>query len=134
MQASTQRKRKKKNHAGVKYMLTSLSIVATIGLWQHFSNKDDLAAVVNANAQADSSNKLIQFQPLPTLVPAQSANTLSGSGSSGSSENADGLRVVTAPTQQPVNQPRITMQQIVINNNSGATGSSPTIRTGSSRR
>ena len=51
-------RRKRQSHGGVKYVLTSLSIISTMGLWQHFSNKDANPADQTANSNNDSTSQV----------------------------------------------------------------------------
>lgn len=125
-------KKKKRGHDGVKYILASLSLITSIGLWQHFSNKDGLAFAQTVKVDVKPENDLIHFQPLPTLVPVLL------SGSAGQVQppqlvNDNGLRQVTAPTKAPVVQPRIGLQQIIISNSATGINNEPITRTGSSK-
>lgn len=128
-------RRKRQSHGGVKYVLTSLSIISTMGLWQHFSNKDALPADQSANSNNDSSSQVNLFQPLPTVInPSDSTNgSVNAQNAQNINTNSSGLREVTAPTKQPTAQPRIGIQQIIINSPGGGSGGGIIARTGSSR-
>ena len=125
-------KKKRNNHVGIKYVLTSFSLISTIGLWQFFSNNDVLKEVLAANSETDPVNNQIQFQPLPTLATIASGTINKDSSSPVSVNNSD-LREVTAPTSQPVVQPRIAIQQVIINNPVNSSNGNTITRTGSSR-
>ena len=129
-------KRKRHSHGGVKYVLTSLSIISTMGLWQHFSNKDANPADQTANSNNDLNSQVNLFQPLPTVKSA--SNSTNGSVNAQNTQNintnSSGLREVTAPTKVPTAQPRIGIQQIIVNSPGGGSGGGGIIaRTGSSR-
>lgn len=125
-------KKKRNNHVGIKYVLTSFSLISTIGLWQFFSNNDVLKEVLAANSETDPVNNQIQFQPLPTLATIASGTINKDSSSPVIVNNSD-LREVTAPTPQPVVQPRIAIQQVIINNPVNSSNGNTITRTGSSR-
>jgi hypothetical protein len=128
-------RRKRQSHGGVKYLLTSLSIISTMGLWQHFSNKDASSADQAVNPNNDSVSQVNLFQPLPTVI--NPSDLSSGSGGIQTNQNTNinssALRQVTAPTKQPTAQPRIGIQQIIVNSPGGGSGGGVVARTGSSR-
>jgi hypothetical protein len=137
MQTATPKsKRKRQSHGGVKYVLTSLSIISTMGLWQHFSNKEALPADQASNTNNDSMSQVNLFQPLPTVINPSEFTNRSGDLQNAQNINSDsssGLRQVIAPTKQPTAQPRIGIQQVIINSPGGASGGGTIARTGSSR-
>lgn len=124
--------KKKKSYAGVKYVLSSLSLISVIGLWQHFANNDALKSATAAANDANQSNNLIQFQPLPTLMSVQTYQQGSAIQTMGNTA-ASPLREVTAPTAHPKTQPRITLNHVTINNSGSGSAFSPLTRSGSSR-
>jgi hypothetical protein len=132
MQTLNSKPKKKRNRfVGAKYVLTSISLISTIGLWQFFSNKDSLTEFLPSDFETELNNN-IQFQAMPTLVPLSPGN-VTNSGNVSSIVNNSGLREVTAPTLQPQSQPRIAIQQVIINNPVNNSNGGTITRTGSSR-
>lgn len=126
--------KKKTSHGGIKYILSTVSLISVVGMWQHFSNNDAIQAAKQNKTALEPVNNQIRFQPLPTLMPVQNAVFTSASGTL-SDQNVDsaGLRQVTAPTVQPRTQAPITLQQVVINNPGAGSNNGPITSTGSSR-
>jgi len=131
VKSNPQKKRSK--NGGIKYILSTVSLISVVGMWQHFSNNDAVKAAEQNNTDLEPVNNQIRFQPLPTLMPVQITGVTSASGTlSDQNVGSTGLRQVTAPTLQPRTQAPITLQQVIINNAvSGSNGGSVT-RTGSS--
>ncbi|OJX39642.1 MAG: hypothetical protein BGO78_05130 [Chloroflexi bacterium 44-23] len=128
----TPQSKKKKGHGGMKYVLSSLSLISVIGFWQHFANNDGLKAAKAAADDAQASNNQIQFNPLPTLMVVQTYQQRSTSQATGNTSGLQ-LREATAPTAQPVTKPIITFKNVSVNNSgSGSSSSSPVTRSGSS--
>jgi hypothetical protein len=126
--------KKKSKHGGIKYILSTVSLISVVGLWQQFSNNDVVKSAKQNNTALEPVDNQIRFQPLPTLMPVQNAVFTSPSGTL-SDQNVDssGLRQVTAPTLQPRTQAPITLQQVIINNPGTGSNNGPVTRTGSSR-
>ena len=123
--------KKKKSHGGVKYVLSSLSLISVIGMWQHFANNDSLKAAKAAADDAQTSNNQIQFQPLPTLIAVQTYQQGSTNQATGNTISSQ-LREATAPTAQPKAAPIITFKNVTINNSGSGSSASPVTRSGSS--
>lgn len=69
---------------GAKVMLAAASVAATIGGWAAISSSDIPGAITPTQAVAEQSTTnltlpLLQINPLPTVVPAQSITTKSAS-------------------------------------------------------
>jgi len=126
--------KKKNSHGGMKYILSTVSLISVVGLWQQFSNNDAVKAAKTNNTPLEPVDNQIRFQPLPTLMPVQIAGLTSASGTlSNQNIGSSGLRQVTAPTLQPRTQAPITLQQVIINNPGSGSNGGPVTRTGSSR-
>ena len=126
--------KKKKAHGGMKYILSTVSLISVVGLWQQFSNKDAVKAENTNNTALEPVDNQIYFQPLPTLMPVQISGLASASDTLSNQNIAStGLREVTAPTLQPRTQAPITLQQVIINNPGTGSNGGPVTRTGSSR-
>jgi hypothetical protein len=59
---------------GLKYLIATLAVAATIALWSIFSTRDQVAQVMDAQSQSGVAAGLAQtnglmVDPLPTLVP-----------------------------------------------------------------
>ena len=125
--------KKKNSHGGIKYILSTVSLISVVGLWQHFSNNEAVKAANQNNTNLEPVDNQIRFQPLPTLVPVQNAGLTSASGTlSDQNVGSSGLRQVTAPTLQPRTQAPITLQQVIVNNAVTGSNGGPVTRTGSS--
>jgi len=126
--------KKKKTHGGMKYILSTVSLISVVGMWQQFSSNDAVKAAKTNNTALEPVDNQIQFRPLPTLIPVQ-INGLVNESATSSNQNigSAGLRQVTAPTLQPRTQAPITLQQVIINNPGSSSNGGPVTRTGSSR-
>ena len=65
--------KKKNTHGGMKYILSTVSLISVVGLWQQFSNNDAVKAAKTNNTPLEPVDNQIRFQPLPTLMPVQIA-------------------------------------------------------------
>ncbi len=124
--------KKNTGRRGVKYVLSSLSLISVIGLWQHFANNDAITAAKATANDAQTSNNQIQFHPLPTLMTVQAYQQVNANPPTSSASSSQ-LREVTAPTAQPTSAPRIMLQHVTINNSGSGSLPSPVTRSGSSR-
>ena len=126
--------KKKTTHGGIKYILSTVSLISVVGMWQHFSNNDALQAAKQNKTALEPVNNQIRFQPLPTLMSVQISGSTSGTGNMADQNNGStSLRQVTAPTVQPRTQAPITLQQVIINNSGAGSNNGPITSTGSSR-
>jgi hypothetical protein len=126
--------KKKSKHGGIKYILSTVSLISVVGLWQQFSNNDAVKAAKQNNTALEPVDNQIRFQPLPTLMPIQINGLTNASGIlSDQNIGSTGLRQATAPTMQPRTQAPITLQQVIINNPGTGSNNGPVTRTGSSR-
>jgi hypothetical protein len=92
--------RYKKNMTGLKYLMASFSIVASIALWAIFSTSDQVAQVMNAseeNAGSVVQNNGFVIDALPTLVPLEFGNGQAESLQVPQQEVLQELRSVSAP-------------------------------------
>jgi hypothetical protein len=138
----TQTNKKKNDLNGVKYFLMTLSLAATIGLWNLFSNKiNGEAAAANPAANPPPQTAPVAmggFPPLPTLVPMKSVSSMAAIAPS-SSKSSTTLRQVNIPTPQPTLQnARPVFEQVIVNSSSnnsggGGGGGGPVAKTGSSK-
>lgn len=91
---------------GIKLLLGTGAMAATIGLWSVFANHDH---IVEQAIQPDAveagpaaSELILDLPPIPTLVPF-TAEQLPVSTSQPSATTIEGLRSVSAPSQPSVN-------------------------------
>ena len=67
----SKRPRKNGNLKSIKWLLASLSVVSTLGLWNLFASQDVQAQAEPEGIQPDftGENPMSALPPLPTLVP-----------------------------------------------------------------
>ncbi len=119
---------RKNNVEGVKLLLTTLSLTATIGLWQLFANSSNQAAPVEKPQAAPPQS--VQVVGLPTLVPIVGhAVPQSGQQQAAVLPPVPVLREVGQPASRPaVQRPRPGIEVIM-----SAPANNPVTNTGSSR-
>jgi hypothetical protein len=69
---SKQHTRRKQHTSGIKYLIASLSLVASVAMWSLFSNQDRIAQLANdaaLNKPAQTNTLLVE--PMPTLATIQ---------------------------------------------------------------
>ncbi|MAT41864.1 MAG: hypothetical protein CL609_05950 [Anaerolineaceae bacterium] len=128
---------------GVKYLITSVSLVAVLGLWNQFSSSDQLAQEVSKKNTPEpqvNTGYDLNLPPIPTVVPKYYDPLKVSSNGVQDQVNQGQLRQVGIPTIQPKSTPPITIQQVIISqpggNNSGSNNNTvvnpPVNNTGSS--
>lgn len=129
---------------GVKYLITSVSLVAVLGLWNQFSSSDSLAQEVskkNIPEPQVNTGYDLNLPPIPTVVPKYYDPLRVSSDAVQDQVNQGQLRQIGIPTMQPKSTPPITIQQVIISqpggNNSGSNNNTvvnpPVNNTGSSK-
>jgi uncharacterized membrane protein YgcG len=139
MQANTS-KPKKNRFIGTKILIGSLSLAGTVGLWNSFANKPP--EIVKAASDQGSENVnnqnsvVIEFPPLPTLVPVQVATLVQTDTQATNNQSQVGIRKVVQPTPEIVVQSsKPVFERITVNRagSGGSGGSSGGSSSGSSR-
>ncbi|MBI9043510.1 MAG: hypothetical protein JEZ06_03440 [Anaerolineaceae bacterium] len=135
-------RKKQDQNKGLKYMFASLSLVTTIGIWNHLSTSDRLAKEALLNLPSDShlnASQNLSLPPIPTVVPINYI-PVSESNSDSQSQQVEEvtLRQVEKPTPVPKTEPRISVHQVVVEGSTSdrsnpVGGSAPVNNTGSSR-
>ena len=87
-----------------KWMITALSITATLGLWNLFTRQSitGTAPIVAGNTTPSRDVKIavLEFPPLPTLVPQMASSGATISAGVGAQAGLPG-NISQAPAQQP---------------------------------
>lgn len=103
---STPKPRRSVRLEGIKLLMSTAAMAATIGLWSVFANRDhvaDLTAQPSAAEQAPVANEImLDLPPVPTLVPFTAGQTPVPT-SQPSALTTEGLRSVSAPAQTSAN-------------------------------
>lgn len=129
---------------GVKYLITSVSLVAVLGLWNQFSSNDQLAQEISKKTPLEPQVNTgfdLNLPPIPTVVPKYNDPLRFSSEVIPDQFNQKQLRQVGIPTFQPRSTPQITIQQVIINqpgvSNAGSNNNTvvnpPVNNTGSSK-
>jgi hypothetical protein len=88
---------------GLKLLMGTGAMAATIGLWSLFANRDFITQLTQAEISMptqSSSDVMLDLPPIPTLVPFPSGSTVSGSPTAvPTAVNSQNLRSVSAPSQ-----------------------------------
>jgi hypothetical protein len=74
MQTSQSLKKPRYNGAGIKFLISTLSLAVTIVFWNLFSNKDSSAVLFTqpeASTAQSAQVDVLSLPPLPTLTPVQ---------------------------------------------------------------
>ncbi len=128
-------------HSGLKYVITTVSIVTAIGLWNQFASRDQLITAANDKNSPEPVVNTVQgfeFSPIPTVVPAYQSQA--DAFIADNESRTDSLRQVNIPTMVPGENPQVKIEQVIISNPSVNTSNNnnntfvpPVNRTGSSR-
>jgi hypothetical protein len=100
---STSRPRRTTGLEGLKILMGTGAMAATIGLWSLFANRDFVNQLIqqDLNVPAQSSSEiLLDLPPIPTLVPFSNGSTAFGlSSTMHTTVDTQDLRSVSAPSQ-----------------------------------
>lgn len=133
-------KKSNQKHNGIKYLITSASLVSALAIWNQLSSRDQIADAEKLNQavnQPAENQVLIDLPPIPTVAPLfDVSGTVDNNEIPVNGEPV--LRSVGMPTPEPVNTPQITIERIIINNqpaasNNAPASSPPVNQTGSSK-
>lgn len=129
---STPKPRRSAGLEGIKLLVGTGAMAATIGLWSVFANRDhivDLTTQPDPGEVAPAGEIILNLAPLPTLVPFTGGQTPDPT-SQPSALTVEGLRSVSAPVQTSANPaaPRVVRGS----GNGGGSGGGPVTTTRSS--
>jgi hypothetical protein len=103
---STTKPRRSLGLEGIKLLMSTSAMAATIGLWSVFANRDrliNLSTQPVADSSVSTSEIMLNLPPIPTLVPFEGNTPLPTS--QPSLLTVEGLRSVSAPSQPVANNP-----------------------------
>lgn len=102
---SLQNKKGKTDLTGLKILIGALSLTGTLGIWGLIANKPVEAADLTKNPEdekpEDESTVVLQFPPLPTLVPIRETKGVQNVPQQTFNQQTGTLRQVTQPTLAP---------------------------------
>ena len=103
---STNKPRRSLGLEGIKLLMGTGAMAATIGLWSVFANRDRLIEIstqLAADPSAVTSEIKMNLPPIPTLVPFEGITPIPTSPPS--ALTVEGLRSVSAPSAPVANNP-----------------------------
>jgi len=107
---------------GIKLLMGTGAMAATIGLWSVFANRDHLTTIATEEFSGDivpvAGEIILDLPPVPSLVPFNSGQLPSPT-SQPSALTTEGLRTVSAPAQTIANP---IAPRVVQGNSSGSSG------------
>jgi hypothetical protein len=130
---SPQKPRRSLGLEGIKLLLGSGAMAATIGLWSVFANRDYLTELASQPIPSEvapvASEIMLELPPVPTLVPFVSGSTTPIPTSQPSALTTEGLRSVSAPVQPSINPSAPRVVQASGGGGGGGGGGSGTVTT-----
>ena len=123
MQSSKPNK-KKNGLDNLKYLIATLALAVTIGLWNFFSDKTSGGVEVSPQGAApsgqESSAAQLLFPPLPTLIPLEGQVNSPTGNQPVNNQPSSGLRQVGIPTPLPtIDNSNTKFDFVVINTGGG---------------
>jgi len=123
---SNPRPRRSTGLEGLKILMGTGAMAATIGLWSLFANRDFISQLTQPDASVPtqpSSVVMLDLPPIPTLVPFASGSAISGSPTAEPTvANSQDLRSVSAPSQPSGGGGTVPGPRIVRNSGGGGGG------------